>query len=103
MKAGSLLLGALIHGFLCWTSGAASPPTQQFEALYVFGDSLDATSGGPYWQGRWSNGPMWPELLSTNLGFPYRATNNRAVGGATSAQILAQVRALPPVTNAGAA
>lgn len=98
-----LLLGALMYGLLSGAGEAALPLPLKFEVLYVFGDSLDATSGGPYWQGRWSNGPMWPELLSTNLGFPYRATNNRAVGGATSAQILAQVRALPPVTNAGAA
>jgi hypothetical protein len=103
MKNGFLLLGALIHGFLCWVGEAASPPTQNFEALYVFDDSLDATSGGPYWQGRWSNGPMWPELLSTNLGFAYRAANNRPAGGATSAQILAQVHALPTPTNPGSA
>ncbi len=103
MKIRFLLLAALIHGFVCWEGGAALPPAQDFEALYVFGDSLDATAGGPYWQGRWSNGPMWPEHLSTNLGFSYRASNNRAAGGATSAQILGQVGALPAPTNAASA
>jgi outer membrane lipase/esterase len=98
MKNSFVLLGALIHGFVCW-EGRAALPAQTFEGLYVFGDSMDATSGGPYWQGRWSNGPMWPEVLSTNLGFPYRAANNRAAGGATSAQILNQVRSLPAPTN----
>jgi hypothetical protein len=47
MKNASLPLVVLVHGFLCWAGGAALPPTQPFEALYVFGDSLDATCGGP--------------------------------------------------------
>jgi phospholipase/lecithinase/hemolysin len=99
----NILLLALIHGLLCCEGRAALTLSPKFEALFVFGDSLDATSGGPYWQGRWSNGPMWPELLSTNLGLPYRASNNRAAGGATSAQILSQVRSLAAPANAASA
>lgn len=90
-----------------WLAGSmpssGQSPVTNYTALYVFGHSRDATAGGPYWQGRFSNGPMWPELLSTNLGFPYQPQNNRAVGGATSSQILAQVRSLSAPTNAGAA
>jgi phospholipase/lecithinase/hemolysin len=74
-----------------------------FTALYVFGDSFAATAGGPYCGGKWSNGPMWPEFLSTNLGFAYQAQNNRAVGAATSTQVLAQVGSLPAPANAGSA
>jgi len=89
-----------------WLAGSmhssGQSPFTNFTALYVFGHSRDATAGGPYWQGRFSNGPMWPEVLSTNLGFPYQPQNNRAVGGATSSQILAQVRSLSAPTNAGA-
>jgi phospholipase/lecithinase/hemolysin len=46
---------------------------------------------------------MWPEILSTNLGFTYRPGNNRAAGGATSSQILGQVRSLSAPTNAASA
>jgi phospholipase/lecithinase/hemolysin len=46
---------------------------------------------------------MWPELLSTHLGFSYRPENNRAAGGATSSRILNQVRSLPALANAASA
>ncbi len=103
MKTSSLLHGAVVCGFLSLGCAVFLPSARGYEALYVFGDSLDATSGGSYWQGRWSNGPMWPELLSTNLGFPYRPGNNRATGGANSSQILGQVRALGAPANAATA
>ncbi len=90
-----------------WWAGSmpshAQSPLTNYTALYVFGDSFAATSGGPYCGGKWSNGPMWPELLSTNLGFAYQPRNNCAVGGTTSAQILSQARSLPAPTNAASA
>lgn len=82
MKNSSMVLSAILGGFPCWRGEAALPPIQSFSALYAFGDSLDATSGGPYWQGSWSNGPVWPEVLSTNLGFSFQPANSRAAGGA---------------------
>lgn len=85
------------------THSTGQSPATNYTALYVFGHSRDATAGGPYWQGRFSNGPMWPELLSTNLGFAFQPQNNLAVGGATSSQILGQVRSLSAPANAGTA
>ncbi|KAJ1951312.1 hypothetical protein FBU59_000236 [Linderina macrospora] len=60
--------------------------------LYVFGDSLsdigtlnDLTLGlvppPPYWNGRFSSGPVWNEYLALKLGYNLY---NKAVGGATS-------------------
>lgn len=70
-------------------------PNQEFEQgkitrLVVFGDSLSDAGrlkhrmqifpGSPYWLGRFSNGPVWPEYLqgASNL-----AVQNRAYGGAS--------------------
>ncbi|GAB5389954.1 MAG: hypothetical protein Alpg2KO_29220 [Alphaproteobacteria bacterium] len=78
---------------------AATPMTasaQEFTDLYVFGDSLSdvgnafALSGGtnpppPYFDGRFSNGPVWSEqdsLVDEGLVGATDAANNFAVGGA---------------------
>ena len=80
--------------------------------LYVFGDSLSdvgnsfqATGGTsppspPYFQGRYSNGPVWVEQLATELHLPLNPNTNFAYGGATtghdisttSPSLLAQVQ-----------
>ena len=63
---------------------------QAVSRLVIFGDSLSDTGrlkhrleifpGNPYWLGRFSNGPAWPEYLeaSTNM-----AIQNNAYGGAS--------------------
>jgi outer membrane lipase/esterase len=102
MKKQTLFLTATLWAAVPLTS-LAQRPLAGYTALYVFGDCVEATSGGPYWQGRWSNGPMWPELLSTNLGFSYRPSNNRAVGGATTFDVLNQARSLPMPASAASA
>ena len=76
---------------------AATPPqarAQDFNGLYVFGDSLSdsgnlfALTGGasppspPYFNGRVSNGPVWVESLAPALGFPYLQATNFAIAGA---------------------
>jgi outer membrane lipase/esterase len=63
-----------------------------FNHLFVFGDSLSDTgnyyllSGGdpppPYYNGHFSNGPVWPEYLSNILGMEYCQQDNFAVAGA---------------------
>jgi len=67
-----------------------------FNNLVVFGDSLSdngnyyALTGGasppspPYFQGRWSNGPVWVEHLAGSLGVPLI---DRAVAGATTRDV----------------
>ena len=69
---------------------------QSTEGINIFGDSLvdngnafKATGGlvppsPPYFNGRFSNGPVWVEGFSTELKLPAGTTNNFAVGGATS-------------------
>ncbi len=100
----------------------ASVPAQAgtFSNMFVFGDSLSdthnlflATGGifpdlnqGPYFDGRYSNGPLWVETLAANLGLPNGAKaylqggNNYAYAGARTGTdivppgVLAQVAGL---------
>ncbi|MBW4498968.1 MAG: SGNH/GDSL hydrolase family protein [Scytonema hyalinum WJT4-NPBG1] len=71
-----------------------------FSDMYVFGDSLcdignafDTTQKAlgegrppspPYFQGRFSNGPVWIEFLATLLGLTSRRNTNFAIGGANT-------------------
>ncbi|GAA0654003.1 autotransporter domain-containing protein [Brevundimonas lenta] len=78
---------------------ASAANAQSYNRLVVFGDSLSdngnlyAASGGttptspPYYQGRFSNGPVFTELLGFNagryaLGAPVTGSINYAFGGA---------------------
>ena len=66
--------------------------------IYVFGDSLsdigtiyNATGGAyppspPYFQGRYSNGPVWVEHLASKLALTLDRTTNFAAGGATTGE-----------------
>ncbi|MEC4815517.1 MAG: SGNH/GDSL hydrolase family protein [Scytonema sp. PMC 1069.18] len=72
----------------------------QLDDLYVFGDSLcdignafDVTKKAmdegrppspPYFQGRFSNGPVWVEYLALLLGLTSKRSHNFAVGGANT-------------------
>src|SRR5436190_13131553 len=76
----------------------AAPP---FDAIVAFGDSLTDTGNEPaepllHYQGRWSNGPLWVEQLSTRLGFTYNASNNFAHSGAQTDDTYKQVDAYVP-------
>jgi phospholipase/lecithinase/hemolysin len=71
-----------------------------FTALYVFGDSLSDTGRSPapapsYYDGRFSNGPLWVEYLSAQLGLPYNPSNNFAVSGSTTSNLLSQIAGVP--------
>jgi hypothetical protein len=52
-----------------------------------------------YYEGRYSNGPLWVEYLSGFLGFPYNPSNNFAYSGSTTSNLLSQVAGLPASTN----
>ena len=93
LSAGAFVVAAL-------TSVPAQAGT--FSNMFVFGDSLSdthnlfiATGGalpdlkqGPYFDGRYSNGPLWVETLAADLGLPNGAKaylaggNNYAFAGA---------------------
>jgi phospholipase/lecithinase/hemolysin len=82
----------------------AAPCASAFEAIYAFGDSLTDTGNDPapepdYFQGRYSNGPLWIEYLSTQLGFAYNSSNNFAESGTETSDALAQVQRFVAPTN----
>jgi phospholipase/lecithinase/hemolysin len=82
----------------------AAPCASAFEAIYAFGDSLTDTGNDPapapdYFQGRYSNGPLWIEYLSTRLGFAYNSSNNFAESGTETSDALAQVQRFVAPTN----
>ncbi len=77
-----------------------------FDGLYVFGDSLSDTGNlfadtgdlfppFPYFQGRFSNGPVWVEYLAPLLGLTPAQTTNFAYGGATTGSNNTVVRGFP--------
>ena len=73
----------------------AAPAVRAYDAIYAFGDSLTDTGNKPapapdYFQGRYSNGALWIEILSVQLGFDYAAANNYAESGGETADALAQ-------------
>lgn len=67
-----------------------------YDEIYVFGDSLsdtgnvfNATAGAippspTYFNGRFSNGPVWVEYLALDLGLTFNPSTNFAFGGATT-------------------
>lgn len=95
------------------TSQVAALTIIPFDSIFCFGFSWTATSGlsangsscglnPPQWyQHRASNGPLWPEFLSTNLGLIYVEADNLGQCGATSLDILNQVSnyRIPPKPN----
>jgi phospholipase/lecithinase/hemolysin len=82
--------GAAVILYL-WTACASAAGLAPISEVFVFGDSLsdtgnlfDATGGGkplspPYYNGRFSNGLVWSELMSSDLGV---TLTTYAVGGA---------------------
>src|SRR5579872_4621592 len=80
-----------------------------FGALYAFGDSLSDTGRNPagpansYFNGRYSNGPLWVEYLSASLGLPYNAANNFAVSGSTTSDLQAEIAGVTASPNLASA
>lgn len=78
---------------------AAPVQAQQYSGLYVFGDSLSDSgnlfglTGGttppspPYFNGRFSDGPVWVESFAPALGLTYTQATNFAFGGAESGSL----------------
>jgi phospholipase/lecithinase/hemolysin len=91
MQKQILATGVLLLSFLFPLKVLA----QKYDEIYVFGDSFSDTgnvfkaTGGaippsPYYQGRFSNGPIWVEYLTNDLGLTSNPTTNFAIGGATT-------------------
>ncbi|WP_353571700.1 SGNH/GDSL hydrolase family protein [Candidatus Albibeggiatoa sp. nov. BB20] len=64
----------------------------EYSELYIFGDSLSDTglvyqavnlpSTPPYYQGRFSDGPIWAEYFAPQIGLTFNPATNFAWGGA---------------------
>jgi len=69
---------------------------KNYDEIYVFGDSFSDTGNvfnvtdniippsPPYFNGRFSNGPVWVEYLASDLGLAFNPNTNFAFGGATT-------------------
>ncbi|MBR8833796.1 MAG: SGNH/GDSL hydrolase family protein [Stigonema ocellatum SAG 48.90 = DSM 106950] len=80
---------------------------KNYDEIYVFGDSFsdtgnvfDATNGAippspAYFNGRFSNGPVWVEYLAQDLGLTLNPHNDFAFGGATTGVDNINVPGLP--------
>lgn len=87
--------------------GAAAESLNQFKAAYFYGDSLvddgntyratDETfpPSPPYYEGRFSNGPVWPEYIADDFEKRGQPTNNFAYGGANALPNNGQVPGVP--------
>ena len=98
-KSRLLLLAVVIS----WLGGVS--PLLAFDTIYAFGDSLTDTGRDPapapdYYQGRYSNGALWIEYLSPQLGLTYNPANNFAESGSETSNAWAQVQQFVPPTNA---
>ncbi len=105
MTRGCRNLEALLRLALPLVWLLAAWPVVAFDAIYAFGDSLTDTGNNPapgtnYFQGRYSNGPLWIEYLSTQLGLAYDPANNHAQSGGETSDGLAQVRQFTAPANA---
>ncbi len=88
-------IGSLLFGLLCTLSVFAGT-NKQFDTVVIFGDSLSDTGNlyhylweklplsPPYYQGRFSNGPLWIEQVYDSYYSTQNAQGfqNYAVGGA---------------------
>lgn len=91
----------LIFSAIFLTLGLMASHGSTFSTFYVFGDSLSdtgrnpATPAGSYYNGRYSNGPLWVEYLSGDLGMPYNASNNFAYSGSQTSDLMSQIAGVP--------
>lgn len=90
MKKQIFTTGFVLFSFLLPLKATAA----SFSQLYVFGDSLSDTGNSfqatgippspPYFDGRFSNGPVWVEYLADDLGLSQNQLTNYAFGGANT-------------------
>lgn len=98
---------------LVWLTVPLAASALSFSGIVAFGDSLtDVGNVGPpppYYNGRFSNGPIWVDDLSSSLGLGAVTASSAggsdyAVGGATTSDLAAQIAAFsasghPPSPN----
>ena len=94
----SFFTGIFANSFDLSNQETSTTQQKHFSRLYIFGDSLsdigntyDLLLGAlpespPYYNGRFSNGPVWVEALSKKLNLPPQLVINYAFGGARAIQ-----------------
>jgi phospholipase/lecithinase/hemolysin len=92
----AISLAAFLANTLTIDAYPAKAVAQNFNEIYVFGDSLSdvgnmsqATKGNSppsplYYQGRYSNGLVWVDYLASKFKLTINKNNNFAYGGATT-------------------
>lgn len=90
MKKQIVTTGFVLFSFMLPFKATAAT----FSQIYVFGDSLSDTGNSlnatglppspPYFEGRFSNGPVWTEYLANDLGLSPQQQTNYAFGGANT-------------------
>lgn len=97
MRITPLLSCALALTTLSASASLPGQPAPKYTSLYVFGDSLSDPGNlfkligqppPPYWNGRFSNGPIWAEQIAEPLGIAPAHVTNVALGGSTTTDIL---------------
>jgi phospholipase/lecithinase/hemolysin len=87
------LLGRLAILFALLLACSTLALAAAYNGVVVYGDSLSdngnlfhaiGVPGPPYWDGRFSNGPVAVEQLTTDIGLPQNALFDFAWGGATT-------------------
>lgn len=96
---------AVVLAWLVFAGPGMAPAARAIHAIYAFGDSLTDTGNNPapavgYFEGRYSNGPLWIEYLSGRLGLAYNPADNHAESGGETSGALLQVQQFAPPTNA---
>jgi phospholipase/lecithinase/hemolysin len=93
--------------FLCTVIFPLKVSAQNYDEIYVFGDSLSDTGNvfnitkgtippsPTYFDGRFSNGPVWVEYLASDLGLTFNPKTNFAYGGATTGSKNIGITGLP--------
>ncbi|MFT5291564.1 MAG: phospholipase/lecithinase/hemolysin [Planctomycetota bacterium] len=88
---------------------AVSLGAQGTTGLVAFGDSLSDNGrlfhvfgipSAPYWNGRFSNGPVWVERVGPQLGIPSSNILDLAVGGSTTSNVL-NLQVVPYISQLG--
>jgi outer membrane lipase/esterase len=103
------VIAALLSAALGFAPAARA---ETFTSFWAFGDSLSddgnlyAGTGGaapppPYFQGRFSNGPVWAEGIAGDFAAKGLATANYAYGGAAVGPLANPPFPSPPVENLG--
>ncbi len=81
---------------LCLIALTTISASAAFSSLYVFGDGLSTTTGGPgasyYYGHRFSNGRVWVEVLAQRQGLVYDVSKNNSYFDHNSSNLVTDIK-----------